>query len=128
MRSLKLGLARGLVLGYALGEITIAVGTEWVRASKEILATGLDLGLDAAADVFGTDDPREWFEERRAAGAVFKVTVGRGHCQRCDRCGWQFGAGSAACRIGSCSMRPLPEKRTTCAGCGVPFVDAGGDT
>lgn len=68
-RSFRMGLARGLVLGYALGEITIAVGTEWVRASREILAMGLDLSLDAAAEVLGTDDPGDWLEDRGYAAA-----------------------------------------------------------
>jgi len=61
--AVKLGLARGIVLGYALSEISIAVGTEWVRASREVLGVGLDLGLNAVADVLGADNPGEWLED-----------------------------------------------------------------
>ena len=58
--------------------------------------------------------------------------VSRGHCGRCDRCGGSYTVSSwadnlafvANCRPGNCSMRPLPEKRKTCAGCGAPFEDA----
>ena len=64
LRSFRFGLARGIVLGYALGEISIAVGTEWARATREVLGVGLDLGLNAVADVLGADDPGEWLEGR----------------------------------------------------------------
>lgn len=48
--------------------------------------------------------------------------VPRGHCTRCDRCGWPLVAqGEAGCWATNCSMRPMPEKRTTCAGCGAPY-------
>jgi Lar family restriction alleviation protein len=50
-------------------------------------------------------------------------TVPRGHCGRCDRCGWEFAADACACRPNDCGMRPLPERRKTCAGCGAPFAD-----
>lgn len=62
--------------------------------------------------------------------------VPRGHCGRCDRCGWELVVSSRlagamagrydptpSCRLGDCSMRPLPDRRKTCAGCGAPFDD-----
>lgn len=52
------------------------------------------------------------------------AAVPRGHCNRCDRCGWEYGADRGQCRPDDCSMRPLPDKRTACAGCGAPFVAA----
>lgn len=46
--------------------------------------------------------------------------VQRHHCARCDRCGFVLADNApAGCRPGNCSMRPLPELRDTCAGCGV---------
>jgi len=43
----------------------------------------------------------------------------RNHCNRCDRCGFELSASrSEGCVAGDCSMRPLPERRTECAGCG----------
>lgn len=50
------------------------------------------------------------------------ATVQRGHCNRCVRCGWEFDHQGRMCQPGNCSMRPLPEPRATCAGCGVAFV------
>ena len=50
-------------------------------------------------------------------------TVPRGHCNRCDRCGWPFSpTREAGCVPGDCSMRPLPEPRGHCAGCGALFA------
>ena len=48
--------------------------------------------------------------------------VPRGHCGRCDRCGWPLAQpGADGCYPGDCSTRPLPRQRETCAGCGAPF-------
>jgi hypothetical protein len=49
--------------------------------------------------------------------------VPRGHCNRCDRCGWEFGA-NCGCWLMNCSMRPMPQPRTHCAGCGAPYEGA----
>jgi hypothetical protein len=56
------------------------------------------------------------------------VPVPRGHCNRCDRCGWAFAeAKETGCVPGDCSYRPEdPDERRkmprdTCAGCGAPF-------
>lgn len=48
--------------------------------------------------------------------------VARGHCDRCDRCGWPFGSELGQCRINDCSMRPLPARRDVCQGCGARFA------
>ncbi len=49
-----------------------------------------------------------------------KVT--RGHCSRCDRCGWEFrGSIELGCVPGNCAHRPLPSLRTHCAGCGAEY-------
>lgn len=66
--------------------------------------------------------------ERASAPPNRRPPVPRGHCDRCDRCGWKFdhhpNGPASGCHPGDCSMRPLPERRDTCAGCGAPFVDA----
>jgi hypothetical protein len=53
--------------------------------------------------------------------------VPRGHCKRCDRCGWTFAdSQKGGCVPGNCSFRdqkPTP-LRDTCAGCGAPFETA----
>lgn len=50
------------------------------------------------------------------------TAVPRGHCNRCDRCGWPFGA-NCGCTPGNCSQRPMPPPRILCAGCGIRFDD-----
>lgn len=48
--------------------------------------------------------------------------VPRGHCGRCDRCGWPFAQpGDYGCRPGDCSQRPALPLRESCIGCGAPF-------
>lgn len=48
--------------------------------------------------------------------------VPRGHCGRCDRCGWEFAKmAHGGCIPAGCSMRPLPDERTHCPGCGAPY-------
>ena len=46
--------------------------------------------------------------------------VPRGHCGRCDRCGWPLGPGSW-CTPENCTRRPRLDLRNTCAGCGAPY-------
>lgn len=64
--------------------------------------------------------------ERTPALCVETAPVVRPHCERCDRCGWQFSVTGPrdGCTTGNCSERPLPALRTHCAGCGVAFVAA----
>ena len=57
-------------------------------------------------------------------------TVPRGHCNRCDRCGWTLSDPAyGGCAPGNCSMRTGPDYKTvpprdTCAGCGRLYEDA----
>lgn len=52
-------------------------------------------------------------------GVTDNNAVPRGHCGRCDRCGWRLAQpGADGCHPGNCSHRPLPRRRDTCAGCG----------
>jgi hypothetical protein len=49
--------------------------------------------------------------------------VPRGHCNRCDRCGWLLRDDpKLGCVLGNCSQRPSVDLRTTCAGCQAPFA------
>lgn len=52
-----------------------------------------------------------------------KPRVPRGHCGRCDRCGWLIG--DKNCTPQNCSTRPMLPRREVCAGCGLPFEDDG---
>jgi hypothetical protein len=61
------------------------------------------------------------------AAAYGPATVPRGHCNRCDRCGWEFATDrDHGCVPGDCSMRPAGLRRTACAGCGAPYCEEGG--
>lgn len=52
------------------------------------------------------------------------VRVPRGHCGRCDRCGWPYAVErSEGCAPGDCSMRPLPDMKTHCPGCLAVYDD-----
>jgi hypothetical protein len=55
--------------------------------------------------------------------AETKTPVPRGHCGRCDRCGWPLSTDRGGCRDDDCSLRPLPPPRNSCAGCNAPYVD-----
>lgn len=81
--------------------------------------TPRNVGVDPA---FGRDTTVELELAPTPPGTCAPLTVARGHCGRCDRCGWPL-AGSVkdGCTPGNCSRRPLPEKRSTCAGCGTPY-------
>jgi len=63
----------------------------------------------------------------KSVEGMWRAPVPRGHCNRCDRCGWGYSdtatieAGCRPPRDGGCSMRPLPERRSTCAGCGANY-------
>lgn len=75
------------------------------------------------------EDYRDYFHPSRIRAALATPqsptcalpAVPRGHCGRCDRCGWPMGSEKGQCRPLDCSMRPLPAERPTCAGCGAPF-------
>lgn len=60
----RLGLTRGLVLGYALGEIAIAVGREIARSNVELLAAAFDSAVETVCEAMATEDPAEWLEGR----------------------------------------------------------------
>lgn len=72
-------------------------------------------------------DAEPWFCASRIRAALSPeapkpTRVPRGHCNRCDYCGWELKLMTGlGCVAGSCSMRPLPKRRDTCAGCGAPF-------
>jgi hypothetical protein len=54
-----------------------------------------------------------------------QAPVPRGHCNRCDRCGWDLVAkGGLGCWAANCSVRPMPPPSTHCHGCGAPYAEA----
>jgi len=55
-----------------------------------------------------------------AASPSTLAPVPRGHCNRCDRCGWPFGDG---CRVGNCARRPVPLPMSFCSGCFARYDD-----
>lgn len=68
-------------------------------------------------------ETRERSAQPTAGGEKAQSFVPRPHCNRCDRCGWEF-AQNCGCTPNSCSQRPMPEKRDRCAGCGARFQNS----
>jgi hypothetical protein len=59
-----------------------------------------------------------------ARAQAARPKVPRGHCGKCDRCGWPLAeSAEKGCVLGNCSQRPLLSLRSTCAGCGAPFEE-----
>lgn len=97
------------------------------RYGREVCATFMQRWMQAVLDnkpAPTPDDVATWMPSQptgSASGTAVKE-VPRGHCNRCDRCGWEMRDDRGACRPGDCSMRPMPAERSTCAGCGAPFT------
>jgi hypothetical protein len=90
-----------------------------VAQLERVLANAVSAGStestkDARTDGAGACDP----DAAPAPGEG----VERPHCDRCDRCGYPDGP-TSGCTPGKCCVRPLPDLRKTCAGCGEWFAD-----
>jgi hypothetical protein len=115
----------------AVGAVGIDKSIAEPRSSDQPAAPDLPTAFEQAIIAIGVETAQE--NQRRGNLGQPKPQLGppvpRGHCNRCDRCGWEMvleGATGAAggCWPSNCSQRPMPEKRTTCAGCGAPFEPA----
>lgn len=101
-----------------------------VRARLTLAVSALFVALDRELVVFDKrtrDAARglcDLLVEKSATRVSQMAPVPRGHCDRCDRCGWPLEPeNKAACHVGDCSQRPCPARRDVCAGCGAPFEE-----